>query len=296
MDIVKNYLIAFDQYTANFRWESGVTPLSSYVFPFSTSVIYVLVIFALQAIMKNKKGMVLKGFSIIHNINLIILSFSMMSGVMYAAYQQYLEQGAFSLVCEQSSQSVQGRIGFWIYIFYLSKYYELIDTVILALKKKPIIFLHIFHHMAMVPVTWQWLHDQWLVGSWWCTLVNSFIHVLMYYYYLQTTLGNQCWFKKYITKAQIVQFLTGTAMVSYWFVIRDSENCQAPLSPAIVSNTINSFFIILFGKFYYDSYKSNSRRQEKGINNQIACNGFLKAKSFIVESITSWFTSSSSLV
>lgn len=85
----------------------------------------------------------------------------------------------------------------------------------------------------------------------------------MYYYYLQTTLGNPCWFKKYITKAQIVQFLTGTAMVSYWFVIRDSEKCQAPLSPAIVSNTINSFFIILFGKFYYDSYKSNSRRQEK---------------------------------
>ncbi|KAN0055420.1 hypothetical protein ACTA71_008531 [Dictyostelium dimigraforme] len=263
MDIAKNYLIAFDQYTANFRWESGVTPLSSYVFPFSTSVIYVLVIFALQAIMKNKKGMVLKGFSIIHNINLIILSFSMMSGVMYAAYQQYLEQGAFSLVCEQTSQSVQGRIGFWIYIFYLSKYYELVDTVILALKKKPIIFLHIFHHMAMVPVTWQWLHDQWLVGSWWCTLVNSFIHVLMYYYYLQTTLGNPCWFKKYITKAQIVQFLTGTAMVSYWFVIRDSQKCQAPLSPAIVSNTINTFFIILFGKFYYDSYKSNSRRQEK---------------------------------
>ncbi|EGC31030.1 hypothetical protein DICPUDRAFT_40557 [Dictyostelium purpureum] len=263
MDIVQTYFNQLDNYMANFRWESGVTPLSSYVYPFSTSIAYVLIIFGLQRFMKNRKEMNLKAFSIIHNINLIVLSFSMMVGILYSAYKQAQEQGAFSLICEQTDQAVQGRVGFWIYIFYLSKYYELVDTVILALKKRTVIFLHLFHHMAMVPVTWQWLHEQWLVGSWWCTFVNSFIHVIMYYYYLQTTLGNSCWFKAHITKAQIIQFLTGTGMVTYWFFIRSTYDCKGPLSPAIISNSVNTFFIILFAKFYVDSYRKGKAASKK---------------------------------
>ncbi|EGG23549.1 steroid isomerase [Cavenderia fasciculata] len=248
------YITPITQMIDNFTWDSN-TPLSSWVFPASTSVTYLVVVFLLKQFMKNRKPMSLKGVSIIHNFNLILLSFAMMAGVLEAAYRQALEEGPFSLICERTPFAVQGRIGFWIYVFYLSKYYELFDTVLLALKKKPLIFLHVFHHMAMVPITWQWLNDQWLVGSWWCTFVNSFIHTIMYYYYLQTSLGNDCWFKKYITTAQIVQFLTGTAMVGYWFTIRNKENCQGGLAPAIVSFTVNSVFILLFIKFYINSYK-----------------------------------------
>ncbi|KAF2069607.1 hypothetical protein CYY_009072 [Polysphondylium violaceum] len=257
------YINQIDQEIENFRWVSNVTPFSNWKWPAATAVVYLVVIFTLKTLMKNRKAFSLKGFSIVHNINLIILSVAMMTGVLHAAYEQAKEQGAFSLVCEKTDQAVQGRIGFWIYVFYLSKFYELIDTVILALKKRPIIFLHIFHHMAMVPITWQWLNDQWLVGSWWCVFVNSFIHTIMYYYYLQTSLGNPCWFKKYITKAQIVQFLTGTAMVSYWFYIRDSEGCKGSLAPAIVSYVVNTSFILLFAKFYLNSYKSSSSADKK---------------------------------
>ncbi|GAM20812.1 hypothetical protein SAMD00019534_039870, partial [Acytostelium subglobosum LB1] len=253
LSIIMEQLGLISQYIDSWRW-TPETPLSHWMYPASTSVLYLLVIFSLYSFMKKREAFKLKGLSIIHNTNLIVLSFAMMAGVLHAAYTQSQEQGVFSLLCEQTPTAVNGRIGWWIYVFYLSKYYELFDTVILALKKKPLIFLHIFHHMAMVPVTWQWLSDQWLVGSWWCVFVNSFIHTIMYYYYLQTTLGNDCWFKRYITTAQIVQFLTGTAIVSHWFYIRQSENCQGGIAPAIVSYVINSMFILLFIRFYIKSY------------------------------------------
>eukprot|EP01133_Synstelium_polycarpum_P015135 gene15135-17914_t len=262
MDTVQQYLSEASAHIDSFQWSKD-TFMSSWIFPASTSVIYLVGIFLLHAFMKNRKPMSLRTISIIHNSNLIVLSVAMMCGVLYAAYTQAQTQGAFSLICEATNNAVSGRIGFWIYVFYLSKYYELVDTVILALKKKPLIFLHIFHHVSMVTVTWQWLNDQWLVGSWWCTFVNSFIHTIMYYYYLQTSLGNDCWFKKYITRAQIIQFLTGTAIVTYWFIIRVRENCQGGIAPAIVSYVANTLFIFLFVRFYINSYKSAAAAKKK---------------------------------
>ena len=36
--------------------------------------------------------------------------------------------------------------------------------------------------------------------------LNLAVHVLMYYYYAQATLGQRVWWKRHLTSAQIVQF------------------------------------------------------------------------------------------
>ena len=43
---------------------------------------------------------------------------------------------------------------FWSYLFALSKYYELADTLFLILKRKPVIFLHWYHHTTVLLFTW----------------------------------------------------------------------------------------------------------------------------------------------
>lgn len=53
----------------------------------------------------------------------------------------------------------QGPLFFWSYIYYLSKYYEFLDTVILALKGKPLSFLHVSHHALVCPMAYLWV-DQ----------------------------------------------------------------------------------------------------------------------------------------
>lgn len=49
---------------------------------------------------------------------------------------------------------------------FCSKYVELFDTVVLILRKKPVIFLHSYHHVVMLTVTWSWLDGKWIAGSW----------------------------------------------------------------------------------------------------------------------------------
>jgi len=250
-------------YIQQWRWIPGVTLGSSWVSPFAGSLVYLACIYLITLAMRERKAFLLQKINIVHNFFLCSLSFVMLVGVLHAAFYQAKEQGIMSLLCEATPHAVSGPIGFWIYVFHLSKYYEMLDTVILALRKKPIIFLHIFHHMIVVPVTWKWLDDQWLNGSWWCTFVNSLVHCFMYYYYLLTAMGRTVWWKQYITQGQIVQFFTGFFIVSFWFGIRSQPQyqCHGGLPAAVFSHSMNCLMIILFFRFYFKTYK---RRENPG--------------------------------
>lgn len=80
--------------------------------------------------------MELKGFSVVHNGFLSLLSLIMFLGASYGAILKYHSQGFWAgLVCEQDRDPMKGPLFYFSYIFYLSKYYELVDSFLLVLKK-----------------------------------------------------------------------------------------------------------------------------------------------------------------
>lgn len=100
---------------------------------------------------------------------------------------------------------------FWHY--FMNKLMDLLDTIFFVLRKKQshITFLHIYHHVSMVILTFG-------VGKYFAGveaqltgLINIIIHIFMYFYYTVASFGNTFTFhlkyKKYLTRLQIVQFL-----------------------------------------------------------------------------------------
>uniref|UniRef100_A0A914DWJ6 Elongation of very long chain fatty acids protein n=1 Tax=Acrobeloides nanus TaxID=290746 RepID=A0A914DWJ6_9BILA len=73
-------------------------------------------------------------------------------------------------------------LGDWVYFFGLSKIFELGDTVFLVLKKRPVTFLHVYHHCTVLMYTWITASDQAAIGRWFATL-NFMAHSAMYIYY-----------------------------------------------------------------------------------------------------------------
>ncbi|XP_013184404.2 elongation of very long chain fatty acids protein 7 [Amyelois transitella] len=150
-----------------------------------------------------------------------------------------------------------------IYPYFIAKHLDLLDTVFFVLRKKDnqITFLHLYHHTAMV--SWTWLHlmhhptDHFVVVG----LLNSFVHVLMYAYYGISALGPEyakyVWWKKHLTKVQLVQFILVVSDLYY----------QQKLTPCPIPGyfhwfciiSISSFFL-LFMNFYFRSYKKKTKR------------------------------------
>jgi len=253
-----NKLIHYVQDIDSFVW-SDETPFSSIYYPVFGSVGYLAFLYFGKKFMSNRKEYSLRTVSACHDILMIGLSLSMLFGTLRGAWRQYHQEGLLSLFCETSEHAVKGSIGFWLYIFYISKFLELFDTVILVLKKKPTIFLHVYHHAVMVYSTWFWLEYQWLSAAWWCCWVNSLVHAFMYYYYLQTSLNKKVWWKKYITVGQLVQFFSGLLVVQFWFYLRESHQCKGSYPIAVISNGVNISFILLFGNFFQITYKEKSK-------------------------------------
>ncbi|KAJ9269977.1 hypothetical protein DTO212C5_3947 [Paecilomyces variotii] len=106
-------------------------------------------------------------------------------------------------------------LAYFGWIFYLSKFYEVLDTAIILAKGKKSSTLQTYHHAGAMMCMWAGIR---YVASpiWIFALVNSAIHALMYTYYTLTALSirvpNRV--KRSLTTMQITQFVIGTAMAA----------------------------------------------------------------------------------
>jgi len=131
----------------------------------------------------------------------------------------------------------------WILYFILSKIFEFMDTVFLILRKKDVIFLHWYHHVATLLYSWWGWHIPQQRGIDIFGTVNFFVHTFMYGYYGFMSAGYKVpgWVAKPITKLQIIQMFIGMGTCLY-----------SSLSPRCLAWGDNWYPIM--GFFMYVSY------------------------------------------
>jgi len=270
----------------NFQWEIGKTPFSQFGVPVFGSFFYLISLLVLHIYMKEKKAMVLKGFTFVHNVILTLLSLTMFIGASYGAILKYKSQGFWAgLVCEQDPEPIKGPLFYWSYIFYLSKFYEFIDSYLLVVKKKQLIFLHVFHHFVMPYVCWAGLEGKWCLALWTSAFWNSFVHVFMYYYYSVATLGYSPWWRKHLTALQIYQFVSGVVYTSVFFYyymknvsiifqsnqyvpflvpqLEFTKGCTGELWAVVGMFSVNCSFLVLFANFFVQQYLDKPKNIKK---------------------------------
>lgn len=139
----------------------------SIVWPLGGIVTYLSVIFLLRLWMRSKPmgcfDKALRWPLVIHNYILCIFSLVLVVGIAHRVVDIFFSCGGlFATYCGCPMTRTNNEFGteqnrnlmFWAYLFYLSKYYELLDTVFLVLRKRPLNFLHVYHHAIVMPMCW----------------------------------------------------------------------------------------------------------------------------------------------
>ncbi|CAG8684512.1 4001_t:CDS:2, partial [Acaulospora morrowiae] len=106
----------------------------------------------------------------------------------------------------------------YTWVFFFSKIFEFMDTFIMVLKKNnhQISFLHIYHHCSVFIIWWWVIYVAPTGETYFSAALNSVVHVIMYGYYLSTTLSFPIRFiKRYITLMQMTQFVLNMVQATY---------------------------------------------------------------------------------
>ena len=142
-----------------------------------------------------------------------------------------------------------------IYYFYLSKYYEFFDTFLLYLNGKTPILLQKYHHIGAV-ICWHLSYVYKADAIWMPSIANSFVHTIMYAYYLGTLLkiNRLRIIRPYLTRLQLVQQFGYMIFCNVYINVETTRN----LIIMGIGNIYTFFLMILFGSFYYKQYIKNN--------------------------------------
>lgn len=154
-----------------------------------------------------QKSRRLKTLMVVHNAVMSVFSMVVFAKTFSIVFQG-LSSMPFRDFIEDSDGAILRQLSNWMWLFYISKYYEMVDTAILFQSNKTSTFLQMYHHAGAVIACWLVSISESSSGWIWVVL-NSFIHSLMYCYYALTVFGVRPPFKRVLTFLQIGQFFSG---------------------------------------------------------------------------------------
>jgi hypothetical protein len=224
--------------------------MTLHVYPLLGSVFY---LFFPKWLLQNISPNVIKTYAIIHNAGLQLFSVYVASTLLYALYK-------YGIATERNYYFQHNHIDSVIFYFYLSKYYEYVDTLILYAKNKQPIFLQKFHHLGAV-IVWHLGYINKCEGMLFVCLWNSVVHSFMYLYYFLTLLKIDVHkYRIYITSLQIGQLFSGSIMLPYFFYTFESSQNKTVI---IIFDVYIVCLLYLFSEFMVKNYlvKNNKIKQ-----------------------------------
>jgi hypothetical protein len=202
-----------NNYLDNFTFIKDAQPFfaQNYMILLISSFLYCPVIFGTQFVIKNLSNPNCLDKPLKFPLFLWNMSLSIFSGIgayhlIPYVYNMVKTHGFIYSACSQD-YIYTNKVSFYIFLFVLSKIPELVDTLFIVLRNKPLITLHWYHHLATMLYGWHGGYVMSSAGPWFSSM-NYFVHTIMYAYYAMA-----CYYKisdpRFLTIMQITQMFMG---------------------------------------------------------------------------------------
>jgi hypothetical protein len=169
-----------------------------------------------------------------------------------------------------------GTTGLWVQLFILSKFPELLDTWFIVIHKKPLIFLHWYHHVSVLLYCWHSYVTKAPAGLTFCVM-NYGVHAVMYFYYfLMAVSKKKIKWAMLITSLQISQMIVGvivTLIGVYISTVSPSTDCWLSKENNWAAFVMYGSYLVLFLEFFIARYFGRKSNKAKAENKKHESNG-----------------------
>ncbi|VDN02698.1 unnamed protein product [Thelazia callipaeda] len=159
-----------------------------------------------------------------------------------------------------------GVSAFWAYVFFLSKIVELGDTLFIVLRKKPLIFLHYYHHVSVLIYSAHSGAEHTGSGKAFIS-TNLLTHSIMYTYFAFTSCGMRPpkLISMAITSIQTIQMFAGIAVSLYVYRVKTQTDfpCQQSMQNLLIGTVLYVTYAALFIHYFISTYFHKSSGKSK---------------------------------
>lgn len=192
-----------------------------------------------------------------HNVVMSVFSFHVFKNTFFILYNFFREKSLTEFINDPTGV-LWSKLYYFFWIFYISKYIEIIDTLIIYLNNRTASFLQVYHHTGAIFCCWFLCKSKSHI-SWIFILFNSFVHSFMYLYYAATSVGIKSKLKFMITYLQIAQFVIGFILGVFFMVYGDIFSKELALKRfQMATGIINLSYVaglyVLFMRFAKETY------------------------------------------
>lgn len=223
------------------------------------TVSFLMMLFVLPKIMRSHKPFDLRGILFFWNMGLALFSLFASARLwqfMRADLASFSADDYRRTICELGTDNVTSL---WMYLYCMSKFVQFGDTFFLIVRKKPLTFLHQWHHSVVLAFMWT----QFTTGSpalKYFMLMNVIIHAVMYFYYALQCLNIRIHksVAMTITAVQILQMVAGlwTQYLTYHYLAQGHE-CFRNDWAAFTAVVVYGSCLYLFSAFFVQKYLSS---------------------------------------
>ncbi|ORY87796.1 ELO family [Protomyces lactucae-debilis] len=226
-------------------------------------------------------------FCFVHNLALSLYSGWTFLSAVPIIHRQFWRSDLQPIqrICSADQAVFHAGLGRLTYIFYLSKFYEVLDTAIILAKGKRSPLLQTYHHAgAMITMFAGGKYSA--TPIWLFVVFNSWVHFWMYLYYASATLKLPFprLLKQSLTTMQITQFLVGGSSAAAFFFLKpeDASECLPNFGARLATGLCLAYLTPLtwlFVQFFINEYKRPKTDAKRAVKSaEQAVNSSLKAR------------------
>lgn len=267
-----NYWLSEHPAIVGFRWSHAQSWGSTWSFLFTSIAFYLilstLLHLVLAVLLRPGRAVPLGPIPALHSLSMALISATISTGILLSAAAEIRDTRWFWrrsktpfqwFLCFPLGTRPSGRVFFWSYLFYLTRFLHMLRTIFAVLRRRRLAFFQLFNHSILTCMAFLWLEFSQSFQVLAIVLTTS-VYSVVYGYRFWTAIGLPGACFPFVVSCQMV--LLGCNLVCHVGVLLlhfFKGGCNG-IGAWVFNSVLNGAILLLFLKFYVTMHLRKKRK------------------------------------